>query len=124
MSCLFDSLSFFFKTKTAHELRQDICDYLQANKPLVEGLDTSLVLNIDSGPDYVSKMRKGYTWGGGIEIQAACSLWKLRVIVHDVRHGTDAKVVFNPVNNVPPRHEVHLNWSGNHYEPSHKIQLL
>ncbi len=132
MSCLFDSLSRFFKSKTSHQIRQEICDYLAMNKPVIDGLDTNVILNLD-GPGYIDKMRRSYVWGSAIEIQAACSIWRLKVVVHDIRaeipRGFKGKpssrfVEFLPVNGVAPKHEIHLSWNGGHYEPMYKRQLL
>ena len=43
MSCLFNSLSYFIKLD-GYTIRQMICDYLQQNKPIIDGLETSEIL--------------------------------------------------------------------------------
>ena len=40
MSCLFNSLSHFIG-EPSNEIRQKICDYLQENKPILDGALTS-----------------------------------------------------------------------------------
>ena len=47
MSCLFNSLNYFVKEGSL-EIRQKICDYLQENKPIIDGLETSTVLMFQS----------------------------------------------------------------------------
>ena len=44
MSCLFNSLNYFIGEGT-FEVRQKICDYLQENKPIMDGLDTQTILS-------------------------------------------------------------------------------
>ena len=45
MSCLFNSLSYFVQ-EDSYKIRQTICDYLQENKPIIDGLETHHVLSI------------------------------------------------------------------------------
>ena len=71
MSCLFNSLSYFIK-ENRNDIRQKICDYIEQNKPIMDGLDTKDIINYE-GPNYIQKMRNTSTWGGAIEIQAACN---------------------------------------------------
>lgn len=125
MSCLFNSLSHFI----AHDpqaIRHRICDYLQANSPIIDGMSTSDVLHMDSGssPDhYISAMRTPSTWGGAIEIQAACNIWNARIIVHDVRQmETERTIEFLPVSTISCDNEFVLEWSGGHYEPKRQMQ--
>ena len=75
MSCLFNSLNYFVKEGSL-EIRQKICDYLQENKPIIDGLETSTVLMFENPNinDYITKMRLTSTWGGAIEIQCACNI--------------------------------------------------
>jgi hypothetical protein len=79
MSCLFDILSYFLKIDS-FIIRQKICDYLEQNKPIIDGLDTKFVLELD-GDNYVSAMRNTTRWGGANEILAACNIWKLQINV-------------------------------------------
>ena len=46
MSCLFNSLSYFFNEKS-FDIRQKICDYLKQNNPIIDGLDTLFILNLE-----------------------------------------------------------------------------
>jgi len=117
MSCLFNSLSRFFKTKSAQEIRQDICSYLESNKPIMDGLETKWILDLDE-PNYIKKMRRSTTWGGAIEIQAACCLWKLRVRIKD--RTTGRWIEFIPLTGIA-KHTIEIEWIGqNHYEPIRK----
>jgi hypothetical protein len=125
MSCLFNSLSHFIAQTDPHAIRQRICDYLQANSPIIEGLTTHEVLQLDSGSNssdqYIGAMRTSNTWGGAIEIQAACNIWNARIVVHDIRRmGNDQAIEFLPVatNATDETYQTfELEWSGGHYEP-------
>jgi hypothetical protein len=113
MSCLFDSLSYFINADS-YSIRQKICDYLQANKPILDGLDTNIILSLD-GPDYISRMRNSSEWGGAIEIQSACNLWSLRVIVHTLV-GERKQIEFVPING-DYKYTIQITWNGVHYSP-------
>jgi hypothetical protein len=117
MSCLFNSMSHFLPISSA-QTRADICGYLAANRPLIEGIDTRQILEIDGGSDYVAKMRSPSTWGGGIEIQAACNLWGMRIVVRNLcgRGQALPSIEFLPAVTVPTR-TIELEWTGGHYEP-------
>jgi hypothetical protein len=154
MSCLFNSMSHFIKEDGCpNGIRQRICDYLEKNLPILEGMETCDVLQLEAptAAHYISKMRKSSTWGGAIEIQCACNIWNARIIVHDIRirnnknnnnsnnnnsnnnnsnnnnsNNNNNKIEFLPLrvsdnsaNAVPDPHslELHLEWSGGHYEP-------
>ena len=139
MSCLFNSMSHFIKEDGGpNGIRQRICDYLEKNLPILEGMETCDVLQLEapSAAHYISNMRKPSTWGGAIEIQCACNIWNARIIVHDIRtrnnnnknnnNSNNNKIEFLPLrlsdnsaNAVPDPHslELHLEWSGGHYEP-------
>jgi hypothetical protein len=114
MSCLFNSLSYFFNEKS-YDIRQKICDYLKQNNPIIDGLDTLFILNLEN-PNYIEHMRKTSTWGGAIEIQCACNIWKSKIIVKDVRRGRHKNIEFLPLHNEIEK-TIHLEWSGGHYEP-------
>jgi hypothetical protein len=116
MSCLFISLDYFVK-ETSYIVRQKICDYLEENKPIMEGLDTKFILDMEN-PNYIQNMRNTSTWGGAIEIQSACNIWNLRIIVKDIRHrhSQNNNIEFIPINNKFDR-SITLEWSGGHYEP-------
>jgi hypothetical protein len=133
MSCLFNSLSYFIPQTDPQAIRARICDYLQSNSPIIEGIATHDVLQLDSGspPDqYIGAMRSPSTWGGAIEIQAACAIWNARIVVHDIRKGNiqgqKQSIEFLPVStdtiNVADN-TFELEWSGGHYEPRrHTLQ--
>ena len=128
MSCLFNSLSHFIAPQTDPQaIRQRICDYLQANLPIIDGITTHDVLQLDSSKSsdhYISAMRASSTWGGAIEIQAACNIWNARIVVHDVRRTQEqTSIEFLPVStnatNATDK-TFELEWSGGHYEPMHR----
>jgi hypothetical protein len=118
MSCLFNSLSHFIPQTDPQAIRQRICDYLQANSPIIDGMNTHDVLQLDSSSDqYIDAMRSPSTWGGAIEIQAACNIWNARIMVHDIRTGHGQTIEFLPVSTILPDKTFELEWSGGHYEP-------
>ena len=128
MSCLFNSLSHFIAPQTDPQaIRQRICDYLQANSPIIDGMSTHDVLQLDSSKtwdQYIGAMRASSTWGGAIEIQAACNIWNARIVVHDVRRTQEqTSIEFLPVStnatNATDK-TFELEWSGGHYEPMHR----
>ena len=92
-----------------------ICDYLENNGKIIDGLDVLAMENAN----YISHMRNASTWGGAIEIQAACNIWKLRVIVRDIRDIRDireSEIEFLPISGMI-ENTIYLEWSGGHYEP-------
>jgi hypothetical protein len=101
MSCLFNSLHHFIPNESSHSIRQKICDYLQNNSPIMDGLETADILQLDSGPGgavkYIESMRNVSTWGGAIEIQAACNLWSFRIIVRNNREQEKSIIEFLPI---------------------------
>ena len=127
MSCLFNSMSHFIKEDWGPTgIRQRICDYLEKNLPILEGMETRDVLQLEapSAAHYISNMRKPSTWGGAIEIQCACNIWNARIIVHDIRshysNNKNNKIEFLPLKSENAQHpslELNLEWSGGHYEP-------
>jgi len=96
-------------------LRQEICNYLQENKPIIEGLDTTMILDMEN-KKYVEHMRNSSTWGGAIEIQAACNLYNVKIIVKDIRHQDGKNIEFIPLHQNIER-EFFITWNGGHYEP-------
>jgi hypothetical protein len=135
MSCLFNSLSHFIPQTDPQAIRARICDYLQANLPIIDGMATHDVLQLDSStsPDqYIGAMRSPSTWGGAIEIQAACAIWNARIVVHDIRSGHGQTIEFLPVSNDAtdatnatnsPDKTFELEWSGGHYEPVRHLEI-
>ena len=126
MSCLFDSLEYFLKI-SSKDIREKICDYLENSNQLVDGLDTKDLLEIES-EDYIRKMRKKSTWGGGIEIKSACNIWNLRIIVINLRNSKSSSldksnpwIEFIPNNNDSKISTIFLSWNGYHYEPVKNI---
>ena len=128
MSCLFDSLEYFLKIPSK-EIRTKICDYLTQDNDLMEGFNTTDLLEIES-IDYIKKMRKSSTWGGGIEIKSACNIWNLRIFLINVRKSdkvdkTNPYIEFLPnKNNKTHAKTIYLTWNGFHYEPIKNIQDL
>lgn len=123
MSCLFNSLSYFLSLRSdasrlkqnSNTIRQTICDYLQENKPIIDGLETSFILSLER-ENYIQHMRSTSTWGGAIEIQCACNIWNLRIIVKNRRGGQQTEIEFLPING-NYNNTIYLEWSGGHYEP-------
>ena len=116
MSCLFNSLSYFIDGNS-YDIRQKICDYLTENKPIIDGLDTKFILDLEN-PNYVQHMRNTSTWGGAIEIQAACNVWKTKITVIDIRNSNRNEIEFVPLTSEPSENKtIYIEWSGGHYEP-------
>lgn len=118
MSCLFNSLNYFIKIGS-NNIRQHICNYLQQNKPIIDGLETRTVLQFENNNQYISNMRSQSTWGGGVEIAVACNIWKLRIIVKNYRHHrtrNSKDIEFLPVKGRYNK-TIELYWTGNHFEP-------
>ena len=115
MSCLFNSMSRFLQLDI-NIIRQQICDYLQNNNIIIDGITTNSILEME-GDNYVDKMRGQSTWGGAIEIQAACNIWNLKVVVHNNRDNPHTMIEFLPVNNNNNiTRIIELEWTGGHYE--------
>jgi hypothetical protein len=130
MSCLFNSLSHLLG-HDSFKIRQEICDYLEANRPIMEGIETRDILNFERS-DYVAAMRSPSTWGGAIEIQAACMIWSVRILVQNRRDaiaGAGAggvsvqDIEFLPVGAAPTHGTCVLYWTGGHYEPVCRVAL-
>lgn len=118
MSCLFNSLSYFVSIDS-FTLRQTICDYLEQNRPIIDGLDTDFVLSLESGTtaaEYIRRMRNTSEWGGAPEIQAACNLWNMCIIVRNYRNRGTKNIEFVPLSGTYER-TIELYWTGGHYEP-------
>jgi hypothetical protein len=127
MSCLFHSLGQLLELPS-DQTRQLICDYLLAGGPIIDGMTTAEVLelecsdvnrtdNINYTEYYINRMRMSSTWGGAIEIQAAVNLWNVRVIVENRRDWLNPRLLeFVPLST---SHETTLliYWTGCHYEP-------
>lgn len=114
MSCLFNSLSYFLP-HSSNEIRQQICDYLEANKPIIESMETRQILTMEKS-NYISYMRQSSTWGGAIEIQAACNIWNLKIVVKNIRIKSIYKIEFIPLHKNLLK-TIYISWNGGHYEP-------
>ena len=114
MSCLFNSLSYFIKDDS-FKIRQTICDYLEQNKPIIDGLDTTEILKYENN-NYIQNMRNTCTWGGAIEIQCACNIWNVRIIVLNNRDSGNRSIEFIQLSGQYDR-TIYLDWTGGHYEP-------
>ena len=117
MSCLFDSIGAFVN-ETGSLVRQKICDYLQLGGILVEDLATADVLEFE-GPNYINQMRTG-AMGGGIEIQSACNIWNLRIVVRNSRETPMTEIEFLPLVIDLDKtlfRTIMLGWNGGHYDP-------
>ena len=114
MSCLFNSMNYFFK-EDSQVIRNKICDYLQQNQPIIDGLDTNFILSME-GPNYINNMRNPSVWGGAIEIQAACNIWNTKINVVNIRNSNQKNIEFQPVKGTA-NNNISVTWSGGHYEP-------
>jgi hypothetical protein len=117
MSCLFNSLSYFIQ-ENSFQIRQKICDYLQENKPIIDGIETHEVLKFESinANSYITNMRSTSTWGGAIEIQCACNIWNLSINVKNFRDQTNRTIEFIPLSSNSEK-TINIYWTGGHYEP-------
>ena len=117
MSSLFNSLSYFVG-KDGYEIRQMICNYLEENKPIIEGLETFKVIQFDNenAENYISKMRLPSTLGGAIELQCACNIWNYKINVLNYRERNNTTIEFIPLNGNIEK-TINVYWTGNHYEP-------
>ncbi len=115
MSCLFNSLSRFIDLNS-QQIRETICNYLQNNGAIIDGLETKDVLNIEGGNNYIINMRSPSTWGGAVEIQSACNIWNMKIIVKNIRDRCQNNLIeFVPLHGNIER-TIYLEWSGGHYE--------
>ena len=119
MSCLFNSLGHLLNIPP-QTVRQTICDYLAANRPIMDGMTTYEILALECGnpAQYIANMRHAHVWGGAIEIQAAVNIWQARVLVENRREG-GRNIEFIPIG-VEPTSTLTVYWTGGHYEPVSK----
>jgi hypothetical protein len=117
MSCLFNSLNHFIN-EGSYEIRQKICNYLQENKPIIEGMETNNILEFENTnvQKYITNMRQTSTWGGAIEIQCACNIWNLCINVKNYRDNNNRVIEFIPCNQSYTQ-TINIYWTGGHYEP-------
>ena len=117
MSCLFNSLSYFVN-EDSYKMRQTICDYLQENKPIIDGLETRDILNNEATDknSYITNMRQTSTLGGAIEIQSACNIWNIQINVSNYRDTGNRIIEFVPLHgNIA--NTINIYWNGGHFEP-------
>ena len=122
MSCLFQSLSSFVTHQDYSKLRQDICNFLAKNPKLLGDIDLKTIAEIDQTniEDYVKNMRNNATWGGAIEIRAFCEMYKVNVLVKNIRNNSTDE---NHPKNIqflcsdPTSRWVFISWNGGHFEP-------
>jgi hypothetical protein len=107
-------LSYFIKDDS-FKIRQKICDYLEKNNSIIDGLDTKDILKYEND-NYIHYMRNTSTWGGAIEIQCACNIWNLRIIVLNNRDSGNRSIEFIQLSGQYDR-TIYLEWTGGHYEP-------
>jgi len=115
MSCLFDTLATFV-SDSSPEIRQRVCDYIGANKPLMDGIATDKLFDAV----YTAKMRNRSTWGGAAEIQAACMIYNISVVITSLRPSDrlNKPIVFLPLQRKLNTARVYLYWDGGHYTPA------
>ena len=125
MSCLFNSLRKCFASSSSLALshlalRLEIMAYLARNPIIFDDISASTAILAETGEDlqtYVRRMSKTSEWGGGLEIKAFCNLFGKRVHVHYNDDGDSLH--FDPEVPLPSSsspEEVHLLFTGNHYE--------
>lgn len=123
MSCLFNSLGRLLEVHPAI-VRGRICDYLASGGAIMDGMSTEDILKLEapSVAVYVARMRLASTWGGAIEIGAACNIWDVRVVVENRRGRGTKPIEFLPTSGVFGRSLV-VYWTGGHYEPVRVINV-
>lgn len=119
MSCLFQSLSSFITHHDYIKLRQDICDFLLENPKLIEGMDMKTILDLDglTLENYTSHMRSNSTWGGAIEIKAFCELYKVNILVKNIRRTDEEKDIQFICASEETDKWIVISWNGGHFEP-------
>jgi len=117
MSCLFNSIGKLLKRKN---VRNEICDYIDNHLDEKISGETiknwikyaGLEMNLNAR-QYMTKMRKSSSWGGGPELMIASKLYNVKIMI--------GKIVFNCSNN--PKRILYLNYNGTHYTPQ-KIENI
>ena len=112
MSCLFNSLAATTGVGSA-VMRSTVCDTLSKGPVFLDGM----VPLVDAA--YIQKMRLPSTWGGGIEIQAICSIYNISIVICSTRHQDigHKPIVFCPFGGLHVR-TAYLTWDGSHYLPT------
>lgn len=114
MSCLFQSLSRFITHHDYRKLRQDICNFLDSNAPLLDNLTIKDIAEFEgmTKEAYINNMRNDATWGGAPEIRAFCEMYKVSVKV--VVLSSKKIIEFKP--SVESEIFVMISWNGSHFE--------
>ncbi len=85
---------------------------------MVQILKFILELETNNVTNYIQNMRNTWCWGSAIEIEVACNIWKLCIIVKNFRDRKGEENEFIPVinnkDNIYKR--IQLEWNGGHYE--------
>lgn len=116
MSCLFQSLGKLVG-QDPRKLRLAICDYIQQNAELMEGVEAAKIIEWESQQnlnEYVRRMRSTSTWGGATEIAAFVNLYSVSVEVIDLQ--TQKRIQFVPRRRTRKK-ALCITWNGSHYEP-------
>lgn len=118
MSCLFQSLAYFVQNDDVDLIRQKICNFLALSElgqsDFVLHMMSETSADSSAVPSYVSHMRDSSTWGGAIEIQAFCEVYRYRV--RNILLTNHKTVTFVPSDGMY-LHEAVITWNGGHYEP-------
>jgi hypothetical protein len=123
MSCLFQSLSSYVSHQDYSKLRQDICDFLETNPTILDDMPLDKMVELDgvSIQDYIKHMRSNATWGGAIEIKSFCEMYKVNVLVLNIRNNqTDIESTTKEIkflSSTPSQKWVSITWNGGHFEP-------
>lgn len=114
MSCLFNSMSYFIKLDP-QIIRNKICDYLETDPELMDGMKASEIVNIESNLPlnlYVARMRSPSTWGGAIEINCATKIFGYNFEVTNIRCVPNTVICFTNEGNESIGK---MTWNGYHY---------
>jgi len=119
MACLFVAIGKQLGIDHA-SVRRDVCDYLTRNGSVLEGVQTKDLVD----KDYIKAMAQTSTWGSAIEIQAACSIYHVRIAVLSTRpRDRKTPIVFTPVGGRLYHRTLFLTWNGSHFEPASPMLL-
>lgn len=125
MSCLFDSVAHFTENCSSQQLRRMVIDYLRSNPRFWDTMEFKDVFQMfapedvhdaRSTSDYIARMSRDSTWGGAIEIQAMCNMFRISIRIHVL--GDNGTIEFLPAAaGIRPEHVIELTWNGSHFEP-------
>lgn len=89
----------------------------------MSGLDLKTIMETEniSIEDYVRQMRSNATWGGAIEIKAFCDMYKVNVLVKNIRNENRDPNIPDSIeflcNDTNINRWVEITWNGGHFEP-------